>query len=581
MTSHVSAYARGAFTNDRELTASDEGMGSYDTQGMTASVASHDVNAHTTSVRNSMGALAHTCVSVHRTSVRFCCFKQDVRAQLRATSVGSARVFFATVSGIHIQSPTSARRWCMRPRRLLRFSTLILMALAAFAVQPTRATAQISAPTEPAQTSLLPSQDLPPLPQPHPRRAGPERRAAHAELVRTWPGGGANSVHASRGMMPPKDARERPERTERAEIANNAPAIRPAPEDAAASRSLPAARPTAETRRGTVPAESPSLPQGAVAEPAAVTEAPSRPAPPPVPSPPTPAAGATTPAPTPPARRDEQVSPPPAPTVGATDTPAIAAWTADEIAEAERQCDGLLSGIAADGDRLAPIRLGECGTPLPLRLKRIGSGAGVEVSPAATTNCALTARLYQWLETVAQPAAKRRLGSHIVKIRNVSSYMCRNRYNDPAAKISEHAFANALDVAAFELADGRTIDVKTYWGAVVESAEAEAAARAAAAAKTTEGDRKSPVAGQLNLATRSLTRGISTARADTPPKTGTPDAGQPAPTVPETAELSFLKELHTGACGVFTTVLGPHANRAHHDHFHLDLKQRSGRSYCE
>jgi len=37
------------------------------------------------------------------------------------------------------------------------------------------------------------------------------------------------------------------------------------------------------------------------------------------------------------------------------------------------------------------------------------------------------------------------------------------------------------------------------------------------------------------------------------------------------AERSFLRHVHGGACSIFTTVLGPLADRYHHDHFHLDL----------
>jgi hypothetical protein len=35
--------------------------------------------------------------------------------------------------------------------------------------------------------------------------------------------------------------------------------------------------------------------------------------------------------------------------------------------------------------------------------------------------------------------------------------------DDPNAHISEHAFGNALDIAAFVLADGHTITVKNGW----------------------------------------------------------------------------------------------------------------------
>ena len=41
-------------------------------------------------------------------------------------------------------------------------------------------------------------------------------------------------------------------------------------------------------------------------------------------------------------------------------------------------------------------------------------------------------------------------------------------------------------------------------------------------------------------------------------------------------ERDFLRAVHKGACGLFTTVLGPNANSYHADHFHLDLA-RHGR----
>lgn len=253
--------------------------------------------------------------------------------------------------------------------------------------------------------------------------------------------------------------------------------------------------------------------------------------------------------------------------------PEPVSWTSLEIAEAERECDNLLDGVAAETDRLPPLRQGSCGTPVALRLRQIGSGAGLALNPAATTNCAMTARLYQWLETVAQPAARRLLGQDIVAIRNVSSYACRNRYNDPARKISEHAFANALDIAAFELADGRSIDVKTYWGVVLDSADA------AEAAQAREDAAKAGEARPSRLDVRAVTRGISVAHA----ASTTPGEKSPEPSsgAGETAELAFLKELHTGACGLFTTVLGPAANRAHRDHFHFDMKSRRGSAFCE
>ncbi len=48
-------------------------------------------------------------------------------------------------------------------------------------------------------------------------------------------------------------------------------------------------------------------------------------------------------------------------------------------------------------------------------------------------------------------------------------------------------------------------------------------------------------------------------------------------------ERRFLRHVNKGSCETFTTVLGPNHDRAHRDHFHLDL-QRHGRKgtgrYC-
>jgi hypothetical protein len=50
---------------------------------------------------------------------------------------------------------------------------------------------------------------------------------------------------------------------------------------------------------------------------------------------------------------------------------------------------------------------------------------------------------------------------------------------------------------------------------------------------------------------------------------------------PATPEATFLKRLHKGACASFGTTLGPEANEAHRDHFHLDVKERrSSRGVC-
>jgi len=43
----------------------------------------------------------------------------------------------------------------------------------------------------------------------------------------------------------------------------------------------------------------------------------------------------------------------------------------------------------------------------------------------------------------------------------------------------------------------------------------------------------------------------------------------------------FLREIHDGACKIFGTVLGPEANAAHKNHFHLDMAKRRHSAYCQ
>lgn len=42
----------------------------------------------------------------------------------------------------------------------------------------------------------------------------------------------------------------------------------------------------------------------------------------------------------------------------------------------------------------------------------------------------------------------------------------------------------------------------------------------------------------------------------------------------------FLREAHSSACRIFGTVLGPEANKAHLNHFHIDLAERNRGNYC-
>ena len=113
---------------------------------------------------------------------------------------------------------------------------------------------------------------------------------------------------------------------------------------------------------------------------------------------------------------------------------------------------------------LPPIaEAASCGHNMPLRLSSLAQSARVDIKPPATTNCILTEALARWLKQSVQLFADKLLDSPVVKIINVSSYACRNRNNATKGRLSEHAFANALDIAGFVLASGDTISVKQHW----------------------------------------------------------------------------------------------------------------------
>ncbi|MCB1503651.1 MAG: extensin family protein [Hyphomicrobiaceae bacterium] len=51
--------------------------------------------------------------------------------------------------------------------------------------------------------------------------------------------------------------------------------------------------------------------------------------------------------------------------------------------------------------------------------------------------------------------------------------------------------------------------------------------------------------------------------------------------VSEVRKQKFLRGAHEAACRIFGTVLGPEANNAHRNHFHVDLAERTTGAFCQ
>ena len=110
-----------------------------------------------------------------------------------------------------------------------------------------------------------------------------------------------------------------------------------------------------------------------------------------------------------------------------------------------------------------PSFQGPANVPLRRAPRFTGAVGPVEFKPAATLACPIVSALDQWIGGNVQPAALRWFGQPVVEIKQISAYSCRGMNGNPHAQISEHAFGNALDIAAFILADGRKVTVKDGW----------------------------------------------------------------------------------------------------------------------
>lgn len=78
--------------------------------------------------------------------------------------------------------------------------------------------------------------------------------------------------------------------------------------------------------------------------------------------------------------------------------------------------------------------------------------------------CALAVDLAMFVDHVVQPAARRDLGSAVVRIDQLGGFVCRPIVGEgQTTAMSQHASANALDIAGFVFADGEKATVAANW----------------------------------------------------------------------------------------------------------------------
>lgn len=140
--------------------------------------------------------------------------------------------------------------------------------------------------------------------------------------------------------------------------------------------------------------------------------------------------------------------------------PAAAAALPPAPTAATLQCHGDLRREGVDF-RILPDRLfsGGCSAIGAVQLRNIGT----PVTNLGAMTCPVARQFARWTREAVQPAAAQWLNSPVVRIESPGTYACRPINGQAGNKLSEHGRANAVDIAAFVLADGRRISVLAGW----------------------------------------------------------------------------------------------------------------------
>jgi hypothetical protein len=134
-----------------------------------------------------------------------------------------------------------------------------------------------------------------------------------------------------------------------------------------------------------------------------------------------------------------------------------------------------INSLAADGPQclMTLARSQLLYKPLPERPEKDGCGlkAGVQIershipyNQVFEARCAVAAGLY-WFERDLEDLAREHLGAGVTRIDHWGTYACRNINASQEGRRSQHATANAIDIAGFALSDGTTVQVLRDWGA--------------------------------------------------------------------------------------------------------------------
>lgn len=134
------------------------------------------------------------------------------------------------------------------------------------------------------------------------------------------------------------------------------------------------------------------------------------------------------------------------------------------------QCRNFLGRSEIAFTALPPQGSGECRREDRLRVTP-DRDLGLVLRPGdAAATCAVHSGLALWLRHGVQPAAFEHFGSPMVALEHLGTASCRRVGGGDSGRWSEHATGNAIDIAAFVLADGRRISLSQGWDGPDEKA---------------------------------------------------------------------------------------------------------------
>lgn len=141
----------------------------------------------------------------------------------------------------------------------------------------------------------------------------------------------------------------------------------------------------------------------------------------------------------------------------------VSKWKLAQLRDDPQQCLAVLA-TAPEGaidylalDDYTPV----AGCPLSnvVRVTR----TGVRFSSTFTVTCPVAVAWVMFERQQLQPLAQQHLASPLARVDHLGSFACRNIYHREGARRSQHATANAFDVAGFRFENGEQVSVLKHW----------------------------------------------------------------------------------------------------------------------